>query len=148
MAICGYNAKIGAGLNLLIEGMASSMAEKSSRLGAGNALDDELFELREMIRLMAGHGPIQEIFIGLNVFAERLFTEVKIKIKLNPELSIEEVMNEIGPKFVSTIKYAEEYRASLQEESIIENGETPIHLVANWVNENASEILNEPARVF
>jgi hypothetical protein len=142
MAICGYNAKIGAGLNLLIEGMATSMEEKSHRLGALNALNDELFELREMIRIMEGHGPIQQIFIGLNNFAERFFLEVRQRIIDNPELTITKVMEDIGPKFISTIKYAEEYRSSLNEPHLIERNDLPIHLVANWVNDNASKILD------
>lgn len=142
MTICGYNTKIGAGLNLLIEGMASSMQEKALKVGTIQALDDELFELREMINIMEANGPIQEIFVGLNIFAERLFVEVKKYAQNNADLSIEEIMMDIGPKFVSTIKYAEGYRESLNEPSLIRKKEIPIRIVANWVNDNASDILN------
>jgi len=142
MTICGYNAKIGAGLNLLIEGMASSMDEKAHKVGIIKALDDELFELREMIKIMQGNGPIQEVFVGLNIFAERLFSEVKKIAEREPGRTISDIMEDVGPKFVSTIKYAEEFRESLNEPSLINNNVVPIQIVANWVNDNATEILN------
>jgi hypothetical protein len=142
MTICGYNAKIGAGLNLLIEGMASSMDEKAMKVGAIKALDDELFELQEMIDIMQNQGPVQEIFVGLNLFAKKLFIEVKEIVLQNPDRSISDIMEDIGPKFVSTIKYAEEFRESLNEPSLVKNNEIPIRIVANWVNDNASRILD------
>ncbi len=142
MTICGYNAKIGAGLNLLIEGMASSMDQKAGKVGTIRALDDELFELQEMINIMQTKGPIQEIFVGLNVFAKQLFLEVRKIALAEPTKSISDIMENIGPKFVSTIKFAEEFRESLNEPSLVKNDEVPIQIVANWVNENAAKILN------
>jgi hypothetical protein len=145
MTICGYNAKIGAGLNLLIEGMASSMDEKAHRVGIIKALDDELFELEEMIRIMEGKGPIQQVFVGLNIFAKQLFLEVKKIALQNPHQSISDIMEDLGPKFVSTIKFAEEYRDTLNEPSLITDNHIPIRIVANWVNANADDILNGSA---
>lgn len=138
MAICGYNEKIGLGLNALIEGMASSMEEKALKVGAINALDYELYELQEMIMAMEGKGPIQEIFVGLNIFAQKLFIEVKKELEANPEKTVTSVMEDIRLKFVCTIKSAEAFRESLDEPALIRNNKVPIKVLAEWVNENAA----------
>jgi hypothetical protein len=141
MSICGYNEQIGQGLNLLFKGMASSMAEKASKMGAIPALDHELFELRKMIEIMEGKGPIQEIFIGLNKFAEGVFLHVKNMIEVYPLNSITDVMEDIGPKFIFTVKEAEEFRESLDEPALLANNQVPIEVLANWVNEHTEEIM-------
>lgn len=140
MAICGYNEKIGEGLRLLIEGMAMSMQEKADRLGTIQALDDELYELSEMIKRMQGKGPVPEIFIGLDIFAERFFAEVK-KVALRDNTAIiADIMADMGPRFIATIKYAEAYRGSFDEANLRNKDVQPIHLVADWVNEHPDGI--------
>lgn len=139
MTICGYNRKIGMGLNLLFEGMASAMQEKADLSGTTVALDTEIFELEEMIKILEGHGVIQEMFVGLNIIAKHMFNRVKQDInESNNELSIIDAMENLYPAFVNTIKEAEEYRNKFENPN-----DVPISDVANWVNDN----INYPSKL-
>ena len=138
MAICGYNKKIGGGLNMLFDGMIDSMEEKATKINNQiKVLDDEIRELDIMIEKMQNQGVIQDIFIGLNTLAKHFFVEIKKQIELNPNETLRSMADKISPAFIMTIKGAEEYRNDF-EKVPNETGDNDyaIKLVADWVNEN------------
>lgn len=136
MTICGYNAQIGMGLNLLIEGMATAMQEKAEIAeDAIQALDDEISELDIMIEVMKNKGTVQDMFVGLNILAKYLFLEIRREIINSPNSSIPDLCERIGEAFISTVRDAEEYRKTLD----VDNSDNlEIKLVAEWVNNNSN----------
>ncbi len=131
MGICGYNQKIGAGLNLLFEGMMISMDQKEIDVGSLQALEDEIFELEVMIDKMKDKGTIQDMFVGLDILALYMFKRVKDEIILSPSKTIRSVMEILCPAFVNTIKEAEELRDSFQNKS-----RSDIYKISEWVVDN------------
>lgn len=78
MAICGYNAEIGAGLTTLGEGMIRAIEERAS--ATSTRIEDVLeLELRELAALQVGlsgvasEAPNVRFLLRLNGFAEALF---------------------------------------------------------------------------
>lgn len=144
MAICGYNFKIGNGLNTLFNGMIDSMEEKSVKSNDLKVLDDEIRELEIMIEKMQNQGAIQDIFIGLNTFAKHFFTEIRKQIVLNPSLSLREVADKLAPAFIMTVKGAENFRNELEQtEKQNDDIDFEIKQVANWVNANGRYVYDE-----
>jgi hypothetical protein len=137
MAMCGYNKKIGMGLKSLFDGMIDSMEEKALKSSNIKVLDDEIRELNIMIDKMQNQGVIQDIFIGLNIFAKHFFSEIRKQIENNPNESLRSLADKLIPAFIMTIKGGEEYRNHLESVANETNDEDyAIKLVADWVNEN------------
>jgi hypothetical protein len=137
MAMCGYNKKIGTGLKSLFDGMIDSMEEKALKSSNIKVLDDEIRELNIMIDKMQNQGVIQDIFIGLNIFAKHFFSEIRKQIENNPNESLRSLANKLIPAFIMTIKDGEEYRNDLESVAKKTNDEDyAIKLVADWVNVN------------
>ena len=145
MAICGYNKKIGGGLNILFDGMIDSMEEKALKIqNEIKVLDDEIRELDIMIGKMQNQGVIQDIFIGLNTFAKYFFIEIRQQLLINPNETIRSLADKISPSFILTVKGAEEYRNKLSEvPNPTADEDYEIKLVADWVNENGHCNYNE-----
>jgi len=137
MAICGYNKKIGGGLQLLFIGMIDSMEEKAAKIDDEiRVLDDEIRELDIMIDKMRDKGVIQDIFVGLNVLAKHFFIEIRRQLLENSNESIRSISNKLYPAFILTVKGAENYRNALELEPVtIDDEDYQIKLVADWVNE-------------
>lgn len=138
MAICGYNKKIGGGLNMLFDGMIDSMEEKATKINNQiKVLDDEIRELDIMIEKMQNQGVVQDIFIGLNTFAKHFFIEIRKQLLINPNETIRRLADKISPSFILTVKGAEEYRNKLSEvPNPTDDEDYEIKLVADWVNDN------------
>ena len=136
--MCGYNKKIGTGLKSLFDGMIDSMEEKAVKINNQiKVLDDEIRELDIMIEKMQNQGVVQDIFIGLNIFAKHFFSEIRKQLLLNPNETIRSLANKLSASFIVTIKGAEEYRNKLSETPNSTGDENyEINLVADWVNEN------------
>ena len=140
MAICGYNKKIGVGLQTLFDGMIDSMEEKAFKINNQiKVLDDEIRELDIMIEKMQNQGVVQDIFIGLNTFAKHFFIEIRKQLLVKPNETIRSFADKISPSFILTVKGAEKYRNNLSEVSNPTDDEDyEIKLVADWVNKNGN----------
>lgn len=137
MAMCGYNKKIGIGLKSLFDGMIESMEEKALKSSNVKVLDDEIRELNIMINEMQNQGVIQDIFIGLNIFAKHFFAEIRKQIEINPNESLRSLADKLIPAFIMTIKGGEEFRNHLESvPNKTSDQDYAIKLVADWVNKN------------
>jgi hypothetical protein len=86
MAICGYNAEIGAGLTALGEGMIRAIEERASTTSL--EIQDVLaLELRELAALQVGlsdvakEAPNVRFLLRLNGFAEALFELLAVELR-------------------------------------------------------------------
>ncbi|TAK93478.1 MAG: hypothetical protein EPO07_18075 [Verrucomicrobia bacterium] len=78
MSICGYNDKIGQGLQILVEGMIEALEKKAAVTSVSQVLDREIIELDTMITTMRKDGDtLPEMFVGLNILAKALFERVR-----------------------------------------------------------------------
>lgn len=144
MGLCGYNYKIGNGLKNLLDGMIDSIEEKATKVGAVKALNDEIHELDVMISKMKNQGVIQDMFVGLNVFAKYFFSEILKEISINPELSIRNVSEKLIPSFIMTIKEAEIFRKELALKDFNHDDvDFEINQTADRVNKNGKCNYNE-----
>lgn len=108
MTICGYNQKMGDGLEVLFQGMYEAVAQKALQEGIeiSAVLERELVEIPCInLELKRSFSPELQMFCGLNDIAMPFFAEVleHIRSGKDPRTSFSMVLQE----FVSTLEHAE-----------------------------------------
>ncbi len=110
MSLCGYNEKIGKGLEFFIEGMADSLNEKTLLRSKEQVLEQELIELENMIDVLktATHNTSAEMFVGLNMLAQAMFLNVRDKIGKDNNRDLVKTCVEVGKDFINLLARTEE----------------------------------------
>jgi len=105
MAICGYNDKIGEGLRLLVEGMVDALERKAATASADEVLATELRELDAMISTLgtAEGETLPQMFVGLNVFASALFSDVQRQLLSSGSGDLSAPCRRVGEDFVDLL---------------------------------------------
>lgn len=119
MAICGYNEKIGNGLKLLVEGMIEAL-EKKMEAGSANAvLQRELIELDNIITVLktASGEVLPEMFIGLNLLARAMFSEVQRELAISGTNDLADACRRIGDHFIGLLAQTELKHQELRSHS-------------------------------
>lgn len=109
MAICGFNDKIGEGLHLLVEGMIEALEKKAAATSAHVVLANELVELDNIISVLrnAKEEVLPEMFIGLNLLAKALFTEVQHDLHASRDKNLGKACREVGDRFIDLLAQTE-----------------------------------------
>lgn len=141
MAICGYNEKIGNGLRLLVEGMIDAL-EKKMEAGSANAvLQHELLELDNIITVLktAPGEVLPEMFIGLNLLARAMFSEVQRELTISDSNDLAGACRRVGDHFIGLLAQTELKHQELRSHS---NGRASIaaqaRALAQWALEKSS----------
>jgi len=141
MAICGYNEKIGNGLKLLVEGMIDAL-EKKMEVGSANAvLQRELLELDNIITVLrtAPGETLPEMFIGLNLLARAMFSEVQKELLISDNNDLAGACRRVGDSFIGLLAQTELKHQELRSHS---DGHTSIaaqaRSLAQWALEKSS----------
>jgi hypothetical protein len=109
MAICGYNEKIGNGLKMLVEGMIDALEKKAATSSAEVVLKRELVELDNIISVLktAPGEVLPEMFIGLNLLAKSMFSEVQKELYSSQSEDLASACRKIGNNFVDLLAQTE-----------------------------------------
>jgi hypothetical protein len=109
MAICGFNAKIGEGLRLLVEGMIEALEKKARTSSSNEVLARELVELDNIVSVLrsAPGEVLPEMFIGLNLLAKSLFAEVQNELRSSGSHDLATACREVGKNFVDLLAQTE-----------------------------------------
>jgi hypothetical protein len=141
MAICGYNEKIGNGLKLLVEGMIDAL-EKKMEAGSANAvLQRELMELDNIITVLrtAPGEVLPEMFIGLNLLARAMFSEVQRELAISDTNDLAGACRRVGDSFIGLLAQTELKHQELRSHS---DGRASIaaqaRTLAQWALEKSS----------
>lgn len=143
MGICGFNEKIGRGLDLLIEGMIEALEKKVRTSSEEAVLARELIELDNMIAVLeAAKGEVlPEMFVGLDVLAKALFLQVQSDLKSSGNHRLGGACREIGNRFVDLLARTEQMNSGLELESnskdaIAEKARRVAQWAVRWSREN------------
>ncbi len=147
MAICGFNEKIGEGLQLLVEGMIDALEKKAQTSSSHEVLAREQIELDNIISVLktAPGEVLPEMFIGLNLLAKSLFTAVQNELRASGSDDLAGACREVGNNFVDLLAQTEmrnEELRSHQEgnESVAESASK----LARWALERSQLYKLEP----
>lgn len=150
MAICGFNEKIGQGLQLLVEGMIDALEKKAQTSSSKEVLARELVELDNIISVLstAPGEVLPEMFIGLNLFAKSLFAEVQNELRSSGSDDLAAACREVGNNFVDLLAQTELRSEELRShqhgnESVAESART----LARWALKRSQLCKVEPYSV-
>ncbi len=109
MAICGYNEKIGNGLKMLVEGMIDALEKKVATSSTEAVLKRELVELDAIISVLktAPGEVLPEMFIGLNLLAKSMFSEVQKELHSSGSKDLAAACRKVGNNFVDLLAQTE-----------------------------------------
>jgi hypothetical protein len=150
MGICGYNDKIGGGIQLLVEGMIDALEKKAAASTTDEVLALELVELEAMISVLgATEGEtLPTMFAGLDILAKALFSAVRAELLSSRNRSLAVACRRIGGEFVDLL--AETEAKSQQMKKSQEAQASPADLaeaLAEWALSRSRGALRETAEV-
>jgi hypothetical protein len=150
MGICGYNDKIGGGIQLLVEGMIDALEKKAATSTTDEVLALELVELEAMISVLgATEGEtLPTMFAGLDILAKALFSAVRAELLSSRDPNLAVACRRIGGEFVNLL--AETEAKSQHLKSSPEAQDSPAGLaetLAEWALSRSRGALPEIAEV-
>lgn len=150
VAICGFNDKIGQGLQLLVEGMIEALVKKAQTSSSTEVLSRELIELDNIISVLS-EAPgefLPEMFIGLNLLAKSMFVEVQNELQCSGSDDLATACRTVGDEFVSLLAETELRNEELRngqdrDQSVAESA----RVLARWALERSRLQNAEPCAV-
>ena len=139
MSICGYNEKIGSGLQTLVEGMVEALEKKAETASVTEVLDREMVELETMIGVMQqAHGAaLPEMFVGLNILAKALFEQVRRNLEITKSDQLGAECRLIGQSFVDLLSETEQRYEQLRTTDATTSVAESAKQLAEWVLEQS-----------
>ena len=147
MAICGYNDRIGEGLQLLVEGMIEALQKKAEMTSSQEVLAREQVELDNIISVLktAPGEVLPEMFIGLNLLAKSLFSAVQNEMRESGSDDLAGPCREVGNHFVDLLAETEKRNEELRshQDGNVSVAESARRL-ARWALERSQHYKLEP----
>lgn len=117
MSICGFNDRIGEGLEALIDGLAVALERKALVNSVAQVLDREMVELDAMIRVLSEESQetLPGMFIGLNILARALFKQVQSNLQASGSEDLGGECRKVGAAFIRLLADTEERNEAQHE---------------------------------
>jgi hypothetical protein len=150
MAICGFNQKIGEGLNLLVEGMIEALEKKAEISSSEEVLARELVELNSIVSVLstAPGEVLPQMFIGLNLLAKSMFVEVQHELRSDGSDDLASACRKIGNDFVDLLARTEIRNEEIRSRQLgNESVEESARNLAQWALERSRLYKAEPSLV-